>query len=200
MEKVMPVVDLKKLYIAELKKDNMEEVEFGTPTYYEGIKEIGLKPKMNSDPFFAEGIQWTVEETLEGIEVEVDVVDLTTEQEAFLLGHKLATDGGIIYGANDKAPEVAILFKSLKGNGKARYMVLYKGAFTISDENYKGKEGKANFQSKKLKASFAPLHNNEMWRYKVDEEEGMTDDKFFKTVIVPKPKEGVVILEEHKEK
>lgn len=187
MDKVVPIVDLKKLYIAEVKEDGLTTV-FGEPKYYEGVKELGIKPKINSDEFYAEGILWLSETTLANIDVEIDIVDLTEEEEAFLLGHKISTEGGIIRSANDKAPEVALLYKSMKGNGKARYGIMYKGTFSIGDENYKGKEGKANFQSKKLKATFAPLHSNEMWSYKVDEENGMTDEKFFKSVIIPTEK------------
>ncbi|BDR86874.1 major tail protein [Clostridium tetani] len=180
--KVVPIVDLKKLYVAKVLTDG-ETTTFDTPKYFEGVKEISLKPKINSDEFYAEGMLWLSETTLANIDVEIDITDLKKEEEAFLLGHKLAEEGGIIRSANDKAPEVALLYKAIKGNGKARYGIMYKGTFTISDEDYKGKEGKANFQSKKLKATFAPLHSNEMWNWKVDEEDGMTDEKFFKSVI-----------------
>ncbi|BDR75758.1 major tail protein [Clostridium tetani] len=185
--KVVPIVDLKKLYVAKVLTDG-ETTTFDTPKYFEGVKEISLKPKINSDEFYAEGMLWLSETTLANIDVEIDITDLKKEEEAFLLGHKLAEEGGIIRSANDKAPEVALLYKAIKGNGKARYGIMYKGTFTISDEDYKGKEGKANFQSKKLKATFAPLHSNEMWNWKVDEEDGMTDEKFFKSVIIPTEK------------
>ncbi len=186
--KVVPTVDLKKLYVAEVKEDGALTTTFNTPKYFEGIKELALKPKVNSDEFYAEGVLWLSETTLANIDVEIDITDLEKEEEAFLLGHKLAAEGGIIRSANDKAPEVALLYKTIKGNGKARYGILYKGTFSIGDENYKGKEGKANFQTKKLKATFAPLHSNEMWSYKIDEEDGMTDEKFFKTVMIPTEK------------
>lgn len=185
--KVVPIVDLKKLYVAKVLTDG-ETTTFDTPKYYEGIKELGLKPKVNSDEFYAEGMLWLSESTLANIDVEIDITDLKKEEEAFLLGHKLAEEGGIIRSANDKAPEVALLYKAIKGNGKARYGIMYKGTFTISDEDYKGKEGKTNYQTKKLKGTFAPLHSNEMWNYKVDEEDGMTDEKFFKNVIIPTEK------------
>ncbi|MBD5643188.1 phage tail protein [Clostridium botulinum] len=187
MDKVVPVVDLKKLYVAEVKEDGLTTT-FDSPKYFEGVKELGIKPKINTDEYYAEGVLWLSETTLANIDVEVDITDLKKEEEAFLLGHKLANEGGIIRSANDKAPEVCLLYKAMKGNGKARYGIMYKGTFSLSDENYKGKEGKANFQSKKLKASFAPLHSNEMWNWKVDEEDGMTDEKFFKSVIIPTEK------------
>lgn len=186
-DKVVPIVDLKKLYVAEVKEDGLISV-FGEPKYFEGVKELGLKPKVNSDEFYAEGILWISNTTLANIDVEIDITDLKKEEEAFLLGHKLATEGGIIRSANDKAPEVALLYKAIKANGKARYGIMYKGTFSIGDESYKGKEGKTNYQTKKLKATFAPLHSNEMWNWKVDEEDGMTDEKFFKEVIIPTKK------------
>lgn len=188
MGKVVPIVDLKKLYVARVVEDGTEKTTFDTPKYFEGIKELGLKPKVNSDEFYAEGILWLSDTTLANIDVEIDITDLRKEEEAFLLGHKLAAEGGIIRSANDKAPEVALLYKAKKGNHKARYGILYKGVFSIGDESYKGKEGKTNFQTKKLKGTFAPLRSNEMWSYKVDEEDGMTDEKFFKEVIIPTEK------------
>lgn len=179
------IVDLKKLYVAELKEDSQTALTFDTPKYLEGVKEIGVKPKVNTENAYAEGIIWNTETTLESIDVEIDLTDLLTENEAFLLGHKIAKTGGIIYNESDEAPEVAILWKAVKSNGKARYIALYSGQFSMSDEAYKGKEGKANFQSKKLKATFKPLKKNGMWKYKVDEEEGMTDEGFFKAVVIP---------------
>lgn len=184
---IVPVVGLEKLYVAKILSDG-ETTTYDTPKYLAGIKEIGVKPKVNSDEFYAENQLWLSETTLANVDVEVDITDLTNEDEAMLLGHKIATEGGIIKSADDVAPEVALLFKANKGNGKARYVVLYKGKFSIGDEDYKGKEGKANFQSKKLKATFAPLHSNSMWNWKVDEEDGMTDEKFFKSVIIPTEK------------
>ncbi|AJE09382.1 phage tail protein [Clostridium botulinum] len=186
-EKVVPIVDLKKLYVAKVLTDRLTTT-FDMPRYFEGVKELGLKPKVNSDDFYAEGILWISESTLANIDVEIDITDLKKEEEAFLLGHKLAAEGGIIRSSNDEAPEVALLYKAMKGNNKARYGIMYKGTFSISDESYKGKEGKANFQTKKLKGTFAPLRSNEMWNWKVDEEDGMTDEKFFKEVIIPTPK------------
>ena len=185
MSNATPVVGLEKMYVAKITKDDSTGSTFDTPVYLEGIKELGIKPKINVDEFYAENKLWISESTLASIDAEIDIAGLSTEHEAMLLGHKIATEGGIIYSDDDKAPDVALLVKANKGNGKARYIVLYKGNFAISDEDYKGKEGKSNFQSKKLKATFAPLHSNGMWKYKVDEEEGMDDTKFFKNVITP---------------
>jgi phi13 family phage major tail protein len=195
-QQIVPVVGLEKLYVAKILKDDATGVTFDIPKYLPGIKEITLKPKVNSDEFYAENILWMSENTLANIDVEVDITDLDEEDESLLLGHKLAEGGGVIKSADDKAPDVAILYKSNKGNGKARFQVLYKGNFAISDEAIKGKEGKSNFQAKKLKATFAPLHNNGMWQYKVDEDSAGApadlETKFFASVIVPAEKAAAV--------
>lgn len=188
-DKIVPVVGLERLYVAKLLTDDITGATFDVPKYFAGIKEIGIKPKVNSDEFYAENQLWLSETTLANIDVEIDITDLTNEDEAMLLGHKIATEGGIIKSADDIAPEVALLYKANKGNGKARYGIIYKGKFSIGDEDFKGKEGKANFQSKKLKATFAPLHSNSMWSYKIDEEQGMDDTKFFAKVTVPTVKQ-----------
>lgn len=186
--KVTPVIGLEKMYIAKLKKDGIDGVEYDKPNYFEGIKEISIKPKFNTDEFYAENMLWDSETTLANIDIEVNIADLTNENEAFLLGHKMSEEGGIIKSADDVAPEVALLFKANKSKGGTRYIICYKGSFSPCDEDYKGKEGKANFQSKKLKATFSPLHNNKMYSFKIDGEQGMDDSKFFKEVIIPKIK------------
>lgn len=185
----IPIIGLQKLYVAKLRKDDETGVEFEKPVYLEGIKELGIKPKLSNDEFYAEDKLWCSDTSIANIDVEVNITDLSEENEAMLLGHKIAESGGIIYNADDKAPVVAVLFKATKQNGKGRFICLYRGTFSIADdENYKSKEGKANFQTKKLKATFAPLHHNSMWKYKTDEENNMTDEKFFANVIIPTEK------------
>jgi phi13 family phage major tail protein len=189
---IVPIIGLEKLYVAKITKDDATGSTFDVPKYLAGVKEIGIKPKVTSDEFYAENTIWSTDSTLASIDVEVNIADLTDEDEAFLLGHKLATGGGVIYNTDDIAPDLAILFKANKGNGKGRFVVLYKGQFSISDEDYKGKEGKSNFQAKKLKASFAPLHFNKLWKYKVDEDSASAptdlETTFFASVIMPTEK------------
>lgn len=186
----VPVVGLEKFYVAKITKDDSTGATFDVPKYLEGIKEIGIKPKITTDEFYAENKLWLSESTLANVDIEINITDLSAQDEAYLLGHKLSAEGGVIYSDDDRAPEVAILFKANKGNGKGRYVTIYRGSFQISDEDYKGKEGKSNFQSKKLKATFSPLHFNGMWKYKLDEEQGASDD-FFKSVVIPEEKTQV---------
>ncbi|HBJ2612670.1 TPA: phage tail protein [Clostridium botulinum] len=180
---VVPVVGIEKLYVAKLLKDSLEGVTFDIPKYLAGIKEISIKPKVNIDEFYAENKLWASESTLASVDVEVNLVDFTTDDECYVFGHTKDGKGGIIYKDDDVAPQLAILIKANKKGGGIRYLALYNGQFSISDEDYKGKEGKSNFQAKKAKATFAPLKYNGQWKYKIDSEDGMTDQEFFSKVL-----------------
>ena len=51
---------------------------------------------------------------------------------------------------------MALAFRSLKSNGKYKYVVLYKGAFGVGDDEYQTKEESATFQTTTISATFLP--------------------------------------------
>lgn len=183
---VSGITGVEKAYYALLKNDDPNgTAEFEKPVYLQGIKEMGLKVTINTEKNYAENKVWEADSAFDSTELTLKVVDLTSEDEAVLLGHTLAAEGGLYSKSDDKAPDVAILLKCTKGNGKARYLILYKNTFSDSDESAKGKEGKTDFQEKSIVSTGASLKSNGLWKYKVDEEDGMTDEKFFSKVIIP---------------
>lgn len=184
---VSGIVGVERLDYAKIISDVPGETpKFATPIYLQGVKEIGLKITINSEKLYAENKVWESDTAFDSTEATVNIVDLLNTENADLMGHKLAETGGIIYSEKDVAPDVALLFKANKANGKARYVVLYNNKFADSDETYKGKEGKTEFQTKSIVSTGAALKSNGMWKYVVDEEDGMTDDVFFSSVIIPK--------------
>lgn len=188
MQKVVSgIVGVEKFYFAPIKSDIPNQTpDFEKPQYFEGIKELGLKITINTEKLYAENKLWESDTAFDSTEATINIVDLLTQQESLILGHEISTEGGLIYKDSDKATPGAILIKANKANGKARYIILYNNTFADSDESYKGKEGKTDFQTKSIVATGAPLKSNGMWKYKIDEEDGMTDEKFFNSVIIPK--------------
>lgn len=178
-QKILPMVNISKLYVAHLKTETLENIEFDTPRYLEGIKELGIKPKQNSDPYYHEGRKILEEQTLQDIAVTINITDLSDEDECYVMGHKLAKTGGVIRSDTDIAPTLALLYEAEKSQGGKRYGILYAGTFGLSDEDIKAKEGKANFQAKKIQASFRPLINGK-WQYKVDSDSPNVTDEFLK--------------------
>ncbi len=165
-QKILPLVNVKKLYAAHILTEEIGNITFDTPRYLEGVKQIGIKPKQNTDPYYHEGRKVLDEQTLQDIAVTINLTDLTDEDECYVMGHKLAKTGGVIRNDNDIAPPTAIMYEAEKAQGVIKYGILYAGTFGLSDEDIKDKEGKANFQPKKLQASFRPLIDGN-WKYDV---------------------------------
>ncbi|WP_270599504.1 major tail protein [Clostridium baratii] len=189
----MPVIGVEKLHFAKIQgyNDDVTKTIYETPILYEGVKQIQTKPKVQSLEIYGDNRLFTKLSNVPTIDVNINVIDLTDEQEAYLLGHKLAEDGGIIYNENDHAPTVAMMFKSPKAEGGDRFAVYYAGQFEPYDSDIKGQEGKITPTYKKLKATFRPLANG-LYKHKFDSDSpGVTQEKidnFFKKVYIPVPK------------
>lgn len=185
----MAIIGIEKLYYAKITKDDNTGLTFATPNYLAGVKEIKISPKVSTEKLYAENKLWEQATTLDDIEVSINIADLTNAELADLLGHTLATEGGIYAKDSDEAPYIALLYKANKSNGKARYGVLYKGKMELPDDSAKGKEGKTDFQTPEMKATFQPLQNNGMWKYQVDSDDANCPENinatFFASVIVP---------------
>lgn len=196
VQKILPIVNVKRLYVARLLKEAFEGgkyiIEFDTPRYLEGIKQLGFKPKQNTDPYYHEGRKILDEKTLQDIAVTLNITDLTDDDECYIMGHSLAETGGVLRNENDIAPDVAILYQAEKAKGIDQYGILYCGSFGLSDEDIKAKEGKANFQAKKMEASFRALINGD-WNYKVSSDSPNVTSEFLKgffdSVVLATPKE-----------
>ncbi|WP_238899461.1 major tail protein [Clostridium sp. YIM B02500] len=188
----MAIVGLEKLYYSKITKDDSTGIVFDKPIYLPGIKEIKIAPKSNTAKLYAENKVWDQTTTLEDIEVTVNVADLTNAQSADLLGQTIATEGGTFASSDDIAPYIALLYVANKSNGKKRYGILYKGKMELPDDSSKGQEGKVDYQTPEMKATFQPLQNNGMWKYNVDEDDpncpSDIETKFFESVIVPTKK------------
>lgn len=67
----------------------------------------------------------------------------------------------------------------------------------LPDDSAKGMEGKTDFQTPEMKATFQPLQNNGMWKYTVDEDDSDAptdlETKFFAGVIVPTKKVATTV-------
>lgn len=192
-QKILPLVNVKKFYVARILTEEIENITFDTPRYLEGVKQMGIKPKQNIDPYYHEGRKVFDEQTLQDIAVTINITDLTDEDECYTMGHQLAKTGGVIRNDNDIAPPLAVLYEAEKAQGVSKFGILYAGTFGLSDEDIKDKEGKANFQPKKLQASFRPLIDGR-WKYDVcSDSPNVTKEflaNFFKQVTLAEPVEA----------
>jgi len=185
----MPVIGIEKLYVALQSKDDNTGLTYAVPKYYAGVQTLGIKPKQNTEKLYAENMLWDQATTLDSVDVEIDVAELTSAQRAELLGQTIAAEGGVYAAVSDVAPYVAVLYEATLSNGGQRYGVLYKGAFQLPEDNLEGQEGKVKYQSPKVKATFQPAQFNGMWEYHVDTTDANCpvdiETTWFTSVIIP---------------
>ena len=181
----MPVIGVQNVHFAH----KISEGEYETPILYEGVKQIGIKPKTENVPINGDNRLLYQLSNVPTIDVDLSMNDLTDEQEHYLLGHELDETGGIIYNQCDHAPIVSLLFESPKANGEMRYCILYEGQFEPYSEDIKGQDGKTTPAVKKLKGTFRSTANG-LYKYQFDSDsKNVTQDKidnFFKKVYIPK--------------
>lgn len=205
----MPTINVKDLHFAKLIREDREDVtktEYDTPIWFEGVRQIGIKPKTQSTPITGDGRKISSLAITNTIDVVVDCVGLTFEQEAYLLGRTITEDGTILYKDTDFAPFVAMMFRSPLApkngvkTGAERFTVLYAGQFRAYDSDQKQiEDGKISPSYMKLTGTFSPLSNG-LYESKFDSTNPSTTqdkiDNFFKKVYIPTPKK-VVSEESH---
>lgn len=183
------IIGVEKIALAKLTLDEITGLTYDTPIYNPGVKELGLKPKVNNSKNYAENQMAQQRNILDSVDVDVSRNCLTSAERAFALGQTIAAAGGVFSKGNDKAPYVALLYKAnLDGDGY-RYGVLYKGMFTVPEESMKGQEGKIDYQNPKISATFQPTKYNKMVEYHVDTTDpncpADIDTTWFNAVVIP---------------
>ena len=141
-----------------------------------GVMSININPNSTlATAFFDDGPGDTAS-TLGNIDVEIQKNALTSQNKADLLGHSLDANGGVVYSGDDTPPWVAIGFRTLKSNGKYRYVWLYKGRFADPEDNNETKADSINFQSDTIAGQFVKLaypvtiggKQKKVWKYEID--------------------------------
>lgn len=143
---------------------------YGAPFKIAPAVSASLSPKASDDAFYADDLALISNNTISSIAVELETADIPDEVVAKLLGSKIDANGVVVDSINAKAPKVALAFRSLKSNGKYKYVVLYKGSFGIGEDEYATKEDSVTFQTSKITGTFLPTVNNGDWRASVNED------------------------------
>lgn len=167
-----------------------EEETVTTPPVYDTVKQapgvmsLNITPNSSQETLFADDGPMESASTLGAIDVEIQKNSLTSENKADLLGHKIDVNGGVVYSSNDVPPYVAVGFRTLKSNGKYRYVWLYKGKFSEPEDNNETKGDTVNFQADTISGQFSKLkyavkiddEDKYPWKYEIDgDHEGVSE-------------------------
>ena len=163
-------IGLSNLVAFILKKDTKDTLSYGAPFRIAPAVSASITPETSDDSFYADDIALISNRTISSITVELETADIPDEVQAKLLGLQIDENGVLHDNINAQAPQVALAFRSLKSNGKYKYVVLYRGAFGVGEDEYQTKEESATFQTTTISATFLPTVHNGDWRVSVNED------------------------------
>lgn len=198
----MPVVDnsvtarqigLKDVHVALITSDGPSGTVYATPVKISRAINAKITPSINSETLYSDdGVEDELS-NFSGCEVEIEQNALTLQQRALLLG-KSYSNGELVENSGDKAPNLALLFRSEKStstraNPVYRYCVLYKGKFNEIEDEFETKGEKPNSKTAKLKGKFYDRESDGNWRFMMDsDDDGVSQQKlnnFFTSVQEP---------------
>ena len=186
-------IGLKDVHVALITSDGSSGTVYEKPIKISRAITAKITPSVNSETLYSDD---GVEDELTafaGCEVEIEQNALTLEHRALILGKKYS-NGELVENSGDKAPKLALLFRSEKSNStKAkpvyRYCVLYKGAFNEIEDEYETKGEKPNSKTTKIKGKFYDRESDGNWRMMLDTDADGVDtaklDAFFTSVQEP---------------
>jgi phi13 family phage major tail protein len=143
---------------------------YAAPKPIKGAISAKINPNSSSETLFADDGPYETATTIGGISLEVNVADLTLEEQAELFGHTITAEGILIRKSSDVPPWLATGFKSLKSNGKYRYTWLAKGKFGLPEQNNETKGDKVSFQTPTTTGSFVKRECDDEWERHIDED------------------------------
>ena len=163
---------IKKLVYAIMTDEVLET--YGTVKSAPPLINIKVAPKVETATLYADNQEVETVTSIGDIAVDFETQDMPLEVQADFLGHTLdASTGTLMYNVNDQAPYLAIGYQRTKGNGKNRYVWLFKVKFQAMSEEGKTQEGKVTFQTPKV-SGLAVANKNGDWKSVADEDSGTT--------------------------
>lgn len=183
----MPKIGLKNIHFAKVLTDLETGTTYEVPKPFKGAVQADIKPSSSTENFYSDDSLTDSVSALGDIAVDIEIGQLTTEMQAFLLGAKIDANGVIHYSTKDTAPYVAIGYESpLSDPGNSRFEWLYKGKFSLPESSAKTKTDKVEFQTEKISAVFMARQSDGEWKVNVDSNDEGVDasviTNWFKTV------------------
>lgn len=185
-------IGLKDIHIAVLTKDDDTTITYEVPSKLERAINAKITPTVTSENIYSDDSVEDVLSVLEGIEVEIEINQLSLTSRAKLQGAKVVK-GVLIENKNDIAPTLALGFKSKKSNGKYRYVWLLKGKFELTADEYDTEAEKPAPKSAKLKGKFFARDNDGNFRFIADEDETGIDTTIITGWFTAVPVEPVIV-------
>lgn len=129
--------------------DSGTALTYGTPKKLIGAVDISLNPKGETNPFYADDIEFHSTNSNDGYEGDLTIARITDEFRVDVLGDKI-DEKGILVERGDATPKrIALLFEFASDKNAVRH-VLYNVSVARPSDSSKTKEGKADPNTQKL--------------------------------------------------
>lgn len=160
-------IDLANLHYALITKDDETGFTYDTPVPLSRAIKVNMKVIKAEQDYYSEGGMEGTDSVITGVEIEIEVNQLSIAERAALQG-STSRKGGVVDNKNDVAPELAFGFESKRGDGQKRLVWLYKGKFGNTDDSYESVSDKITGQTNTIKGKFYPRINDDNIRYMLD--------------------------------
>ena len=148
-------VGVDNLYIAVMTSETESAAVYDTPVAVPSVKSIGIANNATSGTQSGDNRILDVETARGTVNVDIALAQLPAAVRAVMLGHTIhATDKTLIEKDSDRAPYIALGFRSTKSDGKGKYVWLYKGKALEPNDSHQGKGEGVNYNSPSMSLIF----------------------------------------------
>src|SRR5699024_9641634 len=130
----MATIGLRDIYYAVIESDDESGTVYGDPKKFSPAMTLTYTPTYNRASLRGDGQVVSTTSSKGSTTVAVGLTDPTKEAQADVLGAKIAADGGVLEGADNRPADVALMYRAEKANGSFRYDVIYKVQFDPAEE------------------------------------------------------------------
>ena len=152
----MAQIGLRDLHFALNTLDDETSATYDTPEKIGPAITATVTHNNSTTDLYAEDGVFDTADAKGPMEVSFSTADLPLAVQATLLGATINAEGELVESKDDKAPDVALLFRSLKHDGTYRYVKLLKGKFRKTEETYNTKGESVEYTNESLTGRFVP--------------------------------------------
>lgn len=184
-------IGLSDLRVAKRAEDGT--VETDSTIKIAGLVAADVEIDMFSESFYADDVVANVETGFSSGKVTTELLGLSLEEYATITGNEIVK-GVVVDNTNTIAPVLTMSFKSLKSNGKYRYVSIPQVKANVTGESFKTKEDGVEVVNVEVEFNIVPLENG-VWRLRVDEDSKDVDQTFLNNFLTtfPTSAEGAAV-------
>lgn len=162
-------VSFRDIHIAKVTKNTETEYATDTPSKMARAISGTITDNFTSEKIYSDDTVEDVSMSYQGTNVELEVNSLAPQDRRDLYGN-MYSKGYLVKNKDDKAPEIALGYRSKMLNGKYEFVWLYSGRFAQgSEKKYQTQQAETNTQTNTLSGEFYERQIDGNYHISVDE-------------------------------